>query len=201
MLAVQPLTKQAYTDKGQPYTESNTGKFVAGASVMGATTYYVGKHAVKGAKTLYNKAKTIELHAPKISKEAVKDSINSAKGVAQKIAINAKTTAEKVVKNTKDFMNKDSVKAFIKDIPSNLKKAGKKIAELFKNALDFAKVNFKKINKENLQKVGQSVVNFAKKPSVKYAAGVVAAFAGILAFGYAVDFVVNKVNAKKVDKV
>ena len=75
----------------------------------------------------------------------------------------------------------------------NVKKAGKSF-------VDFITTNAKKINKENIKKAGEAIIEFAKKPSVKYGAGIAAAFAGILAIGYLADKVANKISAYKADK-
>ena len=66
--SIQPIKQQAYTDKGNQYTESNIGKFAAGASIAGGAVLYGSEAAFKGAKKVFNKAKTIELNIPKIKK-------------------------------------------------------------------------------------------------------------------------------------
>ena len=58
--SIQPIKQQAYTDKGNQYTESNIGKFAAGASIAGGAVLYGSEAAFKGAKKVFNKAKTIE---------------------------------------------------------------------------------------------------------------------------------------------
>lgn len=180
--ATQPLIRPAYTDNGNRYNESNIGKFAAGTSVIGATTYYGGKYAFKGAQKVFNKAKTIKLNPPKIAKP----SMESLKATAKKFS--------------EKMPNTETIKTFLKNIPVYLAEGFKKIGKLVKQGFEFIAKNIKKINKTNVKKAGQAVVDFTKKPSVKYGAGVAAAFAGVLALGYAVDFVVNKINARKADK-
>ena len=158
--SIQPIKQQAYTDKGNQYTESNIGKFAAGASIAGGAVLYGSEAAFKGAKKVFNKAKTIELNIPKIKKPDFK-----------------------TIKTPKSF----------KSILKNIKKAASK-------TIDFVKTNAKKINKENIKKAADAVAEFAEKPAVKKSAGIAAAIAGIVAAGYAIDFIVNKINAYKADK-
>ena len=66
--SIQPIKQNAYTDKGNPYTESNIGGFAAGATIAGGAAIYGSAAAFKGAKKVFNKAKTIKLDIPKIKK-------------------------------------------------------------------------------------------------------------------------------------
>jgi len=182
ILAVKPLTQQAYTNKGNQYTESNYGKIAADATVAGGTAFLGGKYAIKGAKKLYNKAKIIKMDIPKIDKTNFEGIKTAAKNIKNKIP------------------SMDAVKTFVKNIPAYLKSGIKKSGKFIKEGVEFLKENAKKINVENIKKAGKSVAEFAKKPSVKYGAGIVAGFAAVLAAGYAVDFIVNKINAHRADK-
>jgi len=204
-LAVQPMVKTSYTERGNEYKESNIGKYAAGAGVIGAGAVYGGEYAFKGAKKIYNKAKVIKLDIPKIEKPDFKKVVDSAKNLKNKIP------------------SMESVKVFVKEMPAKMMDIAKKIVESAKqgcdfvkanakkvnmgnikkagnSVVDFVKSNAKKINVENLKQAGASVVEFAKKPSVKYGAGVAAGLAGVVALGYLADAIANKISARKADK-
>lgn len=203
-VAPKPLLKTSYTEQGNEYKESNIGKTVAGASVAGATIVYGGEMAFKGAKNIYGKAKTIKMDFSKIKKpgfKAIKENaqsftkklnkpsiINVIKSIPAKISNLAHKSVD-FAKEGIEFIKANAKKVNI----ANIKKAGK-------SAIDFVKTNSKKVNKENFKKAGEAIVNFAKKPSVKYGAGIVAAFAGVFALGYLADTIANKISAHRADK-
>lgn len=192
--AVQPIKQQAYTNQGNEYTESNFGKYAAGASIAGTAALYGGKYAVKGAKKAFEKAKVIKLNIPKIKKPDFK---------AIKTPKSLKTLIKDIPAKFASAMSalKEAVVTGAKFIKSNISKINKSNIKKAANAsFDFIKTNAKKINKENLKKVGKTIVEFAKKPAVKSAAGVAAGVAAVVAAGYAIDFVVNKISAHKADK-
>lgn len=192
--AIQPIKQQAYTNKGNEYTESNFGKYAAGASVAGAAALYGGEYAIKGAKKIINKAKTVKLDIPKIKQPNFKEIKTPKpfktliKNIPAKFAAAMSAVKEAVVTGAK----------FVKSNISKINKAN--IKEAVSVAFDFVKTNTKKINKENIKKVGETIVEFAKKPAVKSAAGVVTGLVAVAAAGYAIDFVANKISAHKADK-
>ena len=195
-VASKPLLKTSYTEQGNEYKESNIGKYAAGAGAIGSTAFYGAKYGIKGAKKLYGKAKTIKMDIPKIQKPNFKAIKNSAKNfkvpTMQTVknfvkAIPAKMMAP--LKASAEFIKNTAKKVNL----TNIKKAGKSV-------VDFVKTNAKKVNKENFKKAGEAIVNFVKKPSVKYGAGIVAAFAGVFALGYLADTIANKISAHRADK-
>ena len=188
-LAVQPIVQTSYTQRGNEYKESNIGKYATGAGVAGTTLYYGGKYAYNAIKEINPKAKIIKMDLSKILGNALKPQIKKdvtvifgEKGAS--IVVNSK----KVNKVT-EFITENAEKIN----KENIKKAGQMV-------VDFVTTNAKKINKENIKKAGEAIIEFAKKPSVKYGAGIAAAFAGILAIGYLADKVANKISAYKADK-
>ena len=172
-LSVQPALKTSYTERGNEYKESNIGKYAAGAGAIGSSAFYGAKYGIKGAKKLYGKAKTIKMDIPKIQKPDFKAIKNSTK--------NFKVPTMLTVKN------------FVKAIPAKMMAPLKASAEFIKNTA-------KKVNLTNIKKAGEAIVNFVKKPSVKYGAGIVAAFAGVFALGYLADTIANKISAHRADK-
>ncbi len=192
--SIQPIKQNAYTDKGNPYTESNIGGFAAGATIAGGAAIYGSAAAFKGAKKVFNKAKTIKLDIPKIKKPDFK-------------AIKTPKSFKSMLKNIPDkigTMFENAKNAGIdgfKYIKTNVKKINlQNIKKAASKTIDFVKTNAKKINKENIKKAADAVAEYAKKPAVKKSAGIAAAVAGIVAAGYAIDFVANKINAYRADK-
>ena len=187
--AIQPIKQQAYTDKGNQYTKSNIGKYAAAASVASGAALYGGEAAIHGAKKIFNKAKTIKLDIPKIKKpdfKAIKTP-KSFKSMLKNIPGKIGTMFENAKNAGIDGFR------YIKTNSENMKK-------LANTTIDFVKTNAKKINKENIKKAVNTAAEFVKKPAVQKAAGVTVAFAGIVAAGYAIDFVCNKIRAHKADK-
>ncbi len=173
-LSVQPALKTSYTERGNEYKESNIGKYAAGACAVGSTAFYGAKYGVKGAKKLYGKAKTIKMDIPKIQKpnfEAIK-------------------TSAKNLKNKVPTMQ--AVKNFVKTIPA-------KMMEFLKASAEFIKSTAKKVNMTNIKKAIQPAIDFAKKPSVKYGAGVAAGIIGVVALGFVADAIANKISQYKAD--
>jgi hypothetical protein len=189
MISVQPLVKTSYTKKGNEYKESNLGKFAAGTSVAAATLVYGGEYSLKSAKKVYQKAKTVKIKTPKISAKQVKNGAKTAAKKVQQMSKDAIDTAKKVV-------NKETVKNFT----GTMKSFGVKLFDTAKKGVEFIKINVKKINKENLKKASEVVLELAKKPAVKNAAGIAAGLALVLATGYLFDYAINKYNAHKADK-
>ena len=192
--AIQPIKQQAYTNKGNEYTESNFGKYAAGASVLGGAAIYGGEAAFKNAKKIYGKAKTIKLDIPKIKKPDFK-AIKMPKSFKELLA-NLPQKMNSALKTAK----KAAVEGF-KYAKTNIKKINlKNIKNLTNTAIDFVKTNAGKINTKNIKKTTNAVKEFIKKAPMQKAAGIAAAFAGIIAAGYAIDFVANKISAHKADK-
>lgn len=175
-LNLQPITKTSYTERGNEYKESNIGKYAAGAGVIGATTFYGGKYAIKGIKKVAEKAKIIKIDFPKIKKPEFQSLKKSVPGMG-------------------------AIKVFINNVITKSKVLGNKGLALCKNAVSSVAKNVKKIDMDSIKKAGQEIVKFAKKPSIKYAAGVATALVGIVALGYVADAIANKINAHKADKV
>lgn len=183
-LAVQPLVKTSYTERGNEYKESNIGKCVSGAAVAGTAAYLGGKFAYNKAKKLYPKAEALIIDISNRVKNTKMDDIKN------------------MAKNAKESIpDKQTVKAFIKKIPQYLTSVFEAIKNFTIASIEFVKTNAKKINKENLKNAGQAIVEFAKKPAVKDGAVVAGIMTGILALGYATDAAANKINARKADKI
>jgi hypothetical protein len=221
MTAIQPIIQTAYTDRGNEYKKSNAGKYVAGASVTGAGIVYGGKFAFKGAKSIYDKAKTIHMEIPeflkniKKSKSEIKETfipkIKNAKQVLKKGKKGIRRHARKLKKQVSTTKNKNTKQIFGK-IKNAFTKSVDFVKDTFKkisfanikakaeSAVTFVKDNAKKLNMENFKKVKSTVIDFAKKPSTKYAAGVATGIAGVIALGVAADYIVNKVNEHRADK-
>lgn len=198
-LSIQPMVKTSYTERGNEYKESNIGKYAAGAGVAGAAVAYGGEAAFKGAKKLYGKAKVIKLDIPKLKKPDLKQAKETFHNLKNKIpaAKSVKDFIKAVPAKTISFIKKAG--KFIIDTAKkvnmeNIKKAGKSV-------VDFVKSNAKKVNKENIQKAGEAGKKVFKQPKFKYAAGIAAGLASLVAVGYLADAIANKISEKKADKV
>ena len=210
--AIQPIKQQAYTNKGNEYTESNIGKFAAGTAVAATGAVYGTKKAVEGAKTIYNKAKIVKANfLPKSGKKiTVQFGQNGASIIvehpktAKEIFKNFASAAANKLKNIKNSAVKTSQDLWSKIL--KFPKAAKEkitannIKNTFSSAVAFVKAKAKNINMENMKKIPSTIAEFAKKPIAQKAAKIAVISAGVVAAGFWADFIINKISAHKADK-